>query len=205
MVGRILLAGFLCASLGGIAGVASGAGGSGKEGTPKAGTILVRMETSLGPVKLELFPDKAPKTVANFLKYVKDGFYDGTIFHRIVAGPTIYVIQAGGYSEDLKPKAAPYPPIPLESQSGLKNVRGTISMGRTSQPNSATCHFFINTRDNPSLDYPKPDGNGYAVFGRVVEGMEIVEKLGAVETTTQGSLENVPVTPAVIKSMKAAS
>lgn len=125
---------------------------------------VVQFKTTQGDIRVELYPEKAPKTVANFLDYVKAGQYNGTIFHRVIPG---FMIQGGGYKAnfDEKPTRAP---IPLESRNGLKNLTGTIAMARTSDPNSATAQFFINTVDNSNLDYPNPDGNGYAVFGKVV-------------------------------------
>jgi peptidyl-prolyl cis-trans isomerase A (cyclophilin A) len=156
----------------------------------------VKLDTTEGTIVLELAPDKAPKTVANFLDYVKAGHYNGTVFHRVIDG---FMIQGGGFDDKLaqKPTKAP---IPLEAKSGLKNVRGSVSMARTGDPNSATSQFFINVVDNPRLDYPNPDGNGYAVFGRVVEGMEVVDRIKAVPTTSAGPHANVPVKPIVLRS-----
>ena len=144
----------------------------------------------------QLEPEKAPKTVANFLDYVKAGHYDGTVFHRVIDG---FMIQGGGFSAEMvqKPTKAP---IPLESRSGLKNERGTVAMARTGVPDSATSQFFINVVDNPGLDYPKPDGNGYAVFGRVVAGMDVVDRIRKVETTSVGPHQNVPAKPVLIRS-----
>jgi peptidyl-prolyl cis-trans isomerase A (cyclophilin A) len=157
---------------------------------------VVQMKTSLGDIRVELYPEKAPKTVANFLDYVKAGQYNGTIFHRVIAG---FMIQGGGYKTnyDEKPTRAA---IPLESRNGLKNATGTIAMARTSDPNSATAQFFINTVDNAGLDYPNPDGNGYAVFGKVVSGMDVVKKIEAVPTTSRGPMQDVPAQPVVIES-----
>ncbi|MEA2695374.1 MAG: peptidyl-prolyl cis-trans isomerase [Acidobacteriota bacterium] len=157
----------------------------------------VTFETTMGKVVLELYPDKAPKTVANFLAYVKAHHYDGTIFHRVIPG---FVVQGGGFTADMteKPTKAP---VKNESNNGLSNERGTISMARTSDPDSATAQFFISVNDNKrSLDYKGP-GTGYAVFGKVIEGMDVVDKIVAVPTTTKGPYENVPVTP--IKIVKA--
>jgi peptidyl-prolyl cis-trans isomerase A (cyclophilin A) len=135
----------------------------------------VLMETSQGPIVLELDRAKAPITVDNFLRYVQDGFYIGLIFHRVIPN---FMIQGGGFDENMTVKTTgQHPPIKLESKNGLKNVTGTIAMARTGNPNSATSQFFINVVDNPPLDYPKPDGHGYAVFGKVVEGMDTVEKI----------------------------
>jgi len=156
----------------------------------------VQFKTSQGDFRVELYPEKAPKTVDNFLQYVKAGQYNGTIFHRVIRG---FMIQGGGYTTSYveKPTRAP---IPLESRNGLKNVAGTIAMARTGDPNSATAQFFINTVDNANLDYPNPDGNGYAVFGKVVQGMDVVEKIEAVPTTTRGPMADVPRHKVVIES-----
>jgi len=156
----------------------------------------VRLATSEGDIVIELAPDKAPKTVDNFLQYVRSGQYDGTIFHRVIPG---FMIQGGGMKPDLneKPTRAP---IPLESRNGLSNLRGTVAMARTMVADSATAQFFINVVDNPFLDQPAArDGNGYAVFGKVVSGMDVVDKIRAVPTQTKGMHQNVPVQPVIIK------
>jgi peptidyl-prolyl cis-trans isomerase A (cyclophilin A) len=158
----------------------------------------VALDTSEGRIVIELAPKEAPKTVENFLGYVKAGHYDGTVFHRVI--PT-FMIQGGGFSADMSERAT-RSPIPLESQSGLKNERGSVAMARRSDPNSATSQFFINVVDNPRLDYPNPDGNGYAVFGKVVEGMDVVDRIKAVPTGARGPHQNVPVTPVTIKSAR---
>jgi len=157
---------------------------------------MVRLHTTFGPITIALDADKAPKTVANFIDYATKGHYDGTIFHRVIDG---FMIQGGGFTPDMvqRPTRAP---IPLEARNGLKNERGTIAMARTSVPDSATSQFFINVVDNQSLDYPNPDGNGYAVFGKVVAGMDVVDKIRAVETATVGGRQNVPVKPVLIRS-----
>jgi peptidyl-prolyl cis-trans isomerase A (cyclophilin A) len=156
----------------------------------------VRLATSEGDIVLQLDREKAPQTVDNFLAYVKAGHYGGTVFHRVI--PT-FMIQGGGMDKDLKEKKT-NPPIPLESRNGLKNERGTVAMARTSDPNSATSQFFINVQDNAFLDQPNSrDGNGYAVFGKVVAGMDVVDKIRAVPTGNQGMHQNVPVTPVLIK------
>jgi peptidyl-prolyl cis-trans isomerase A (cyclophilin A) len=162
-------------------------------------TVLIT--TTDGDIRVELYPEKAPKTVANFLDYVKSGQYTGTIFHRVIPG---FMIQGGGYTAEFaeKPTRAP---IPLESKNGLKNTAGTIAMARTSDPNSATAQFFINTVDNAGLDYPNPDGNGYAVFGKVISGMDVVKKIEGTPTTTRGPMADVPQTPIVIKSASVVS
>ena len=164
---------------------------------PAAGP-RVAFETSEGRIVVEVNADKSPKTVANFLQYVNDGFYNGTIFHRVISG---FMIQGGGFTPDMtqKPTRAP---VPIESMNGLKNVRGTVAMARTGDPNSATAQFFINVVDNPMLDYPRPDGYGYAVFGTVVEGMDVVDKIRAVHTGPRGSFQDVPATPVVIKTAR---
>lgn len=158
-----------------------------------AGNPQVSIETSMGKIVVELYPDKAPKTVENFLKYVEDGFYSGTIFHRVIG---TFMVQGGGFTEDLYEgnlKTKPgNPPVAIESQNGLKNDKGWLAMARTSDPNSATSQFFINTVDNDSLNYPSFDGHGYAVFGKVVEGMDVVGKIAAVKTGTVGPLQDVP-------------
>ncbi|MGE5338283.1 MAG: peptidylprolyl isomerase [Gemmatimonadota bacterium] len=158
----------------------------------------VTLETSAGNIVLQLDAQKAPKTVANFLAYVKSGHYDGTIFHRVIDG---FMIQGGGYTPDLQQKPT-RAPIPLESQNGLSNDRGTIAMARTSVPDSATAQFFINVADNSRLNYPSFDGHGYAVFGRVVEGMDVVDKIKAVATTSSGPFQNLPVKPVIIRAAK---
>ena len=165
---------------------------------PKTPAPRIELVTSMGTIVLQLDPARAPLTVANFLRYVKQGFYDGTVFHRVIPG---FMIQGGGYTEtlQLKPTGAP---IPLESRNGLRNLRGTIAMARTSDPNSATSQFFINLVNNPSLDYPHPDGFGYAVFGDVVSGMKVVDRIAAVPTHTVGPMGNVPVQPVLIRSAR---
>ncbi|HJU17385.1 MAG TPA: peptidylprolyl isomerase [Stellaceae bacterium] len=161
----------------------------------------VLLKTTAGNIRVELFPEKAPKTVANFLDYVKSGQYTGTIFHRVIPG---FMIQGGGYTISFQEKPT-RAPIPLESRNGLKNAAGTIAMARTSDPNSATDQFFINTVDNPGLDYPNPDGNGYTVFGKVVSGMDVVKKIETMPTTTRGPMANVPQKPVVIESANVVS
>jgi peptidyl-prolyl cis-trans isomerase A (cyclophilin A) len=157
----------------------------------------VLMKTSLGEIVIELYPEKAPKTVENFLKYVDDDFYDGLIFHRVIGN---FMIQGGGFDKDMKQKPT-RGPIPLESRNGLKNDAGTLAMARTSVPDSATSQFFINTVNNASLNHPNPDGNGYAVFGKVVKGMDTVEKIAKVKTGRNGPHGDVPVEPVLIESV----
>jgi peptidyl-prolyl cis-trans isomerase A (cyclophilin A) len=159
----------------------------------------VRLSTSMGDIIVELDKAKAPKTVDNFLQYVKAGHYDGTVFHRVIDG---FMIQGGGMKPDMseKPTRAP---IPLESDNGLANVRGTLAMARTPDPNSATAQFFINVKDNPFLDKANSrDGNGYAVFGKVVSGMDVVDKIKTVATESRGPHQNVPAQAVVIKKAK---
>jgi peptidyl-prolyl cis-trans isomerase A (cyclophilin A) len=157
----------------------------------------VRLSTSMGDIVVELDKAKAPKTVDNFVQYVKAGQYNGTIFHRVIDN---FMIQGGGMTPDMKEKPT-RAPIPLESRNGLNNVRGTIAMARTMDPNSATAQFFINVKDNAFLDAASSrDGNGYAVFGKVVEGMDVVDKIKAVPTTDKGPHQNVPVQPVIIKN-----
>jgi peptidyl-prolyl cis-trans isomerase A (cyclophilin A) len=163
---------------------------------------IVLISTSKGDIKVDLNQKKAPVTVANFLKYVKDKQYDGTVFHRVIKG---FMIQGGGLDEKLHEKGAAYPPIKNEHSNGLKNVTGTIAMARTSDPDSATCQFFINTHDNKFLD----QGAGYAVFGKVVKGMDVVRKIESVKTETKPSadgtvLKDVPAETVVIKSIRVA-
>ncbi|MEK6293797.1 MAG: peptidylprolyl isomerase, partial [Paraburkholderia tropica] len=163
---------------------------------PQAAHPQVLFKTSDGDIRVELYPEKAPKTVDNFLQYVKSGQYNGTIFHRVIRG---FMIQGGGYTTSFveKPTRAP---IPLESKNGLKNTTGMLAMARTSDPNSATAQFFINTVDNANLDYPNPDGNGYAVFGKVTQGLDVVKKIEATPTTSRGPMSDVPQTNVVIQS-----
>ncbi|MFQ6038407.1 MAG: peptidylprolyl isomerase [Candidatus Aminicenantales bacterium] len=150
----------------------------------------VVIKTTKGDITLELFQDKAPLTVKNFLAYVEDGFYDGTIFHRVIKG---FMIQGGGLTPDLREKPA-RAPIKNEADNGLKNKRGTIAMARTSEPHSATCQFFINHVHNDFLNFssPTPDGYGYCVFGKVVSGMDVVDAIASVPTMTKRGMQDVP-------------
>jgi peptidyl-prolyl cis-trans isomerase A (cyclophilin A) len=155
----------------------------------------VKLATSAGDIVIELDKAKAPKTVDNFVQYVKDGHYNGTVFHRVIAG---FMIQGGGMTADMTEKTT-RAPIPLESRNGLSNARGTVAMARTRDPNSATSQFFINVQDNPRLDAANsPDGNGYAVFGKVISGMDVVDKIRVVPTGSRGMHDDVPLTPVVI-------
>jgi peptidyl-prolyl cis-trans isomerase A (cyclophilin A) len=158
---------------------------------------MVLISTSMGDIKVELYEDKAPVTVKNFLGYVNDKFYDGTTFHRVIPN---FMIQGGGFDQSMKQKATKAP-IKNEAANGLKNDAGTIAMARTSDPDSATAQFFINVVNNDGLNRPKPDGHGYAVFGKVVDGMDVVRKIEHVQTTTKGMYQNVPAEPVVIKSI----
>jgi peptidyl-prolyl cis-trans isomerase B (cyclophilin B) len=173
---------------------------------PKAGTTtnpMVEMRTSMGTMKIELYPDKAPKTVENFLQYVRAGFYDGTIFHRVIEG---FMIQGGGFTTDMSEKDT-RPPIENEAANGLKNVRGSIAMARTNDPHSASAQFFINTVDNPFLDYSAAtmQGYGYAVFGQVVEGLETLDAIKKVSTGSRGGHDDVPESPVTIESVRVAN
>jgi peptidyl-prolyl cis-trans isomerase A (cyclophilin A) len=156
----------------------------------------VKLATSAGDILVELDQAKAPQTVENFLQYVKDKHYDGTVFHRVIDG---FMIQGGGFTADMQQKPT-RAPIPLEASNGLKNDRYTIAMARTGNPNSATSQFFINVKNNDSLNAPNPDGYGYTVFGRVVAGTEVVDKIRAVQTGNKGGMQNVPLEPIIIKS-----
>jgi peptidyl-prolyl cis-trans isomerase A (cyclophilin A) len=158
----------------------------------------LELKTSQGTLTIELFADKAPTTVENFLQYAKDGFFDGTVFHRVIPG---FMIQGGGMTPDLKEKPT-RTPIQNEAKNGLKNAPGTLAMARTNDPHSASAQFFINLKDNSFLDYPSRDGWGYAVFGKVVQGLEVVEKIAKVPTGNAGPHRDVPTTPVVIESVK---
>ena len=162
--------------------------------------ILVVISTSKGDIKVDLNQKKAPATVANFLKYVKDKHYDGTVFHRVIKG---FMIQGGGLDEKLHEKSVAYPPVKNEHDNGLKNLTGTVAMARTNDPDSATCQFFINTKENAFLDRPP----GYTVFGKVVKGMDVVRKIEGMKTESKPSgdgvvLRDVPAETVVIKSIR---
>jgi cyclophilin family peptidyl-prolyl cis-trans isomerase len=159
--------------------------------------VKVTMDTSMGVIRLELDADKAPLTVANFVEYANAGFYDNTIFHRVIPG---FMIQGGGFDTDMKQKTT-RAAISNEAGNGLKNLTGTIAMARTSDPHSATAQFFINTVDNAGLDKPKPDGWGYAVFGRVVEGMDTVSAIEKVPTGVSRGMRDVPVEAVIINKV----
>ena len=157
----------------------------------------VALETRLGRIVLELFPEKAPRTVENFLRYVQEGFYEGTVFHRVIPG---FVVQGGGLTADLEPKPT-HPPVRNEADNGLSNRRGTVAMARTMVVDSATSQFFVNLADNTFLDHrdKTPRGYGYAVFGRVVEGMDVVDAIARVKTGVMKGFRNVPMEPVVIE------
>ncbi len=157
----------------------------------------VLMKTNKGDIVIELDAEKAPKTVANFLEYVNAGFYNGVIFHRVIED---FMIQGGGFTPDMQQKT-PREPVENEAKNGLKNERGTIAMARTSDPHSATAQFFINHKDNPNLDYPSFDGWGYAVFGRVTEGMDVVDAIAETRTGVVGGYRDVPRETILIESV----
>jgi len=164
---------------------------------PSPSGPVATVETSLGRIRLALDQEKAPITVANFAKYARAGHYAGTVFHRVIPN---FMIQGGGMTAELKEKPTS-PPIRNEARNGLRNLRGTVAMARTNDPNSATSQFFINLKNNPFLDFGI-QGAGYAVFGQVIDGMDVVDKIAAVRTKSAGPYENVPVAPVVIKSVK---
>jgi cyclophilin family peptidyl-prolyl cis-trans isomerase len=161
----------------------------------------VEIKTSLGTMIVELEPNAAPKTVANFLEYVKSRHYEGTVFHRVIKG---FMVQGGGFSGDMKEKAT-RAPIANEAEmalkAGVKNDRGTIAMARTNDPNSATAQFFINHANNDRLNFPSFDGWGYVAFGKVISGVEVIDKIAEVQTTTKPPYQNVPQTPVVIEKV----
>jgi cyclophilin family peptidyl-prolyl cis-trans isomerase len=166
--------------------------------TAQGKPVNVSMETSLGTIKLELDADKAPLTVANFVAYAKAGHYNGLVFHRVIKG---FMIQGGGYDEGMKQRDTK-PPVKNEAKNGLKNVRGSIAMARTSDPHSASSQFFINHKDNDFLNYPGQDGWGYTVFGKVTEGMDVVDKIAESPTgNTPPFGRDVPVKAILIKSV----
>ena len=158
---------------------------------------MIRFETSLGAFTIELFEKDAPVSVQNFIDYVEAGHFDGTVFHRVIPG---FVVQGGGMTEDMKQKST-RAPIKNEADNGVRNRRGTLSMARTNDPHSATSQFFVNLVDNAFLD-PGRGGAGYAVFGCVTEGMDVVDKIAAVKTGSKGGHQDVPVTPVEVKSAK---
>jgi len=158
---------------------------------------MIRFETTLGDFTVELFEKEAPQSVENFLRYIDGGFFDGTIFHRIVPG---FVIQGGGFTEDMAQKRT-HPPVKNEADNGLKNTRGSLSMARTNDIHSATSQFFVNLKDNEFLDHSR--GNfGYAVFAKVTEGMDVIDKIAAVETGRRRGFDDVPVEAVIMKSVR---
>jgi cyclophilin family peptidyl-prolyl cis-trans isomerase len=164
-----------------------------------AANPVIVLETNKGPIEIELFEDKAPGTVANFLKYVDEGHFNGLIFHRVIDG---FMVQGGGFDKDMKEKKAAHPSIKNEAAtSGVKNTRGTIAMARTNDPNSATCQFFINHKDNDFLN-ASPGNPGYAAFGQVKSGMETVDAIAKVQTASRGMHQDVPRDAVVIVSAK---
>lgn len=168
-------------------------------GDKSPGNPQVIINTSKGNIVLELYPEKAPKTVENFLNYARSGHYDGTIFHRVIPN---FMIQGGGFTPEMKNKRTD-PPVQNEADNGLKNKRGTVAMARTRNPHSATAQFFINTKNNTFLDHrgKTSQGWGYTVFGKVVDGMDVVDVISTVKTGTKGRMANVPVEPVVIIKM----
>lgn len=158
----------------------------------------VQFQTSAGDFVIELNAEKAPKTVENFLQYVNDKHYEGTIFHRVIDG---FMVQGGGFTAAMAQKPT-RGPIPLEASNGLRNDRGTIAMARSGNPNSATSQFFINVVDNAGLNAPQPDGFGYAVFGKVSSGMETIDKIRTLPTGNKAGMQNVPLTPITINAVR---
>ena len=187
MFKKIIIAVAVCMFVGGMVGVVGAA--------EKKSVVLVK--TSLGNIKIELMQRETPITVKNFLSYVEAGYYSGTILHRVIPG---FMVQGGGFTSDMKVKKTGQP-IKNEASNGLKNDRGTIAMARTSAPDSATSQFFINLVNNDNLNRPMPDGHGYAVFGKVIAGMDVVDKIASVSTGVTMGFPNVPKTPVVIKSI----
>lgn len=171
-----------------------------EESKPKRPNPVVIMKTSEGTIKIELWQDKAPETVKNFLKYAEEGFYDGTIFHRVIDE---FMIQGGGFTGNMETKKG-HDPIKNEATAESKNDHGTVAMARTGVVDSATSQFFINVKDNPALNHRdnSQQGFGYAVFGKVIEGMDVVDRIKKVETTTVGMHQNVPIKPVIIEGVK---
>jgi len=167
------------------------------DAAPKGGHPVVQLETSMGKIKVELYPDKAPVTVKNFLTYVREGHYDGLIFHRVIKD---FMVQGGGFTKEMKEKRPAHPPIKNEAGNGLRNDRGTIAMARTNVVDSATAQFFVNVVNNDFLNHmdETPRGFGYAVFGKVIEGMEVVDKIRAVPTGRFSMFQDVPREPVTI-------
>jgi cyclophilin family peptidyl-prolyl cis-trans isomerase len=164
---------------------------------PAQEATRVVIKTSMGDIHLELYPDQAPATVENFLEYAQSGFYDGTIFHRVISH---FMIQGGGFTPDMQKKGT-REPIPNESNNGLSNRRGTIAMARLPQPHSATAQFFINVQNNMNLDYKGGNQWGYAVFGKVTEGLDVVDDIRYVQTASKPPFSDVPVEPVIIEQV----
>jgi cyclophilin family peptidyl-prolyl cis-trans isomerase len=185
-----------------LAGIVLFAGAAKKEdGSNVEKGKMITLETTKGNIVIEVSETAAPVSSANFLRYVKEGFFDGVIFHRVIPG---FMLQAGGFTPDMQQKAV-HEPIVNEGRNGLKNDRGTLAMARTNDPNSATSQFFINLVNNDFLNYAGPQKPGYAVFGKVVEGMDVVDAIAQVKTANKGMHQNVPVDPVIIKSAKVVS
>jgi len=163
-----------------------------------ADPVKVLMKTSMGDIRLELYPDQAPVTVQNFVEYASEGFYDGTIFHRVISH---FMIQGGGFTPDMQKKPT-REPITNEAKNGLSNRRGTIAMARLPQPNSATAQFFINVQNNMNLDYKNDQNPGYAVFGQVTDGLDVVDDIRFVATTRVGQFSDVPAEPVIIQEVR---
>lgn len=170
-------------------------------GNAFAQPVYAEITTNKGNITLELYPDKAPETVKNFMRYVNDAFYDGTVFHRVIKD---FMIQGGGFNAVMMKKDT-HEPVKNEAKNGLKNLKGSIAMARTSAPHSATAQFFINHKDNAFLDYPGQDGWGYCVFGKVIEGMDVVNAIAATATTTKNQMGNVPSETVLIESIRVVS
>jgi len=166
-------------------------------GSLHATNPVVEIRTNQGAITVELFEKDAPKSVGSFLQYVRNGYYDGTVFHRVIDG---FMIQGGGFDAQMRQKPT-LAPIENEARNGLRNEQGTIAMARTRDPHSASSQFFINLVDNRPLDYPSNDGWGYAVFGKVTSGFDVVQKIGRVPTGTVGPFQNTPTTPVVVESV----
>lgn len=166
-----------------------------------ADNVKIKMTTNQGDIFLELYPDKAPQTVKNFVKYADSHFYRKTIFHRVIKG---FMIQGGGFTNAQDRKKVPYEPVKNEADNGLKNDRGTIAMARTSDPHSATAQFFINLKDNDFLNHTRKtmNGWGYTVFGKVTRGMDVVDKIAQVKTTRTAGQQNIPVDPIYIEDIE---
>jgi peptidyl-prolyl cis-trans isomerase B (cyclophilin B) len=198
MLKRLLVIAAACAAF---CTVSCGQAREGEKKMPEqAKAVVMVMETSQGTVKIELWPDKAPATVGNFLSYVDDKFYDGTIFHRVIEN---FMIQGGGFTPDMKQKPTKAP-VRNEARTDVPNKRGTVAMARTNVVDSATAQFFINVKDNDFLNHrdETPEGFGYCVFGKVTEGMDVVDKIRKVRTGEVRGFDDVPLEPVVIKSVR---